>query len=388
MGHRAASVEDLVAGAGLPLLRLAARPRLCRPGQLAPRELVPAPGRPDEGGAVLPAHGLRLRPTACSCSCRSRPRPRRSSATTPTSRRPPRAGCATRRPTSRAITERLGLGASSQVVELASNDGYLLQYFVERGIPVLGVEPAANVAATAIERGIPTRVEFFGAATAAGAEGRRHRRRPRARQQRARPRARPERLRRGRADPPQARGHRDLRVPAPASADRAHRVRHDLPRALLVLLAARRAERCSPRTAWRSSTSRSCARHGGSLRLYVRHARCRAAGARGWHELLAREQAAGLDRIETYGAFEQQVRATKRDLLEFLIGVRREGAARRRLRRAGEGKHAAQLLRRPRRPRRLRRRPEPAQAGALPSRDAAPDLLARARSRRPSPTTC
>jgi len=61
------------------------------------------------------------------------------------------------------ISERLGLGAGSQVVELASNDGYLLQYFVELGIPVLGVEPAANVAQVAIDRGIPTRVEFFGA---------------------------------------------------------------------------------------------------------------------------------------------------------------------------------------------------------------------------------
>ena len=45
------------------------------------------------------------------------------------------------------IAERLGLGPESQVVELASNDGYLLQWFVERGVPVLGVEPAANVAA-------------------------------------------------------------------------------------------------------------------------------------------------------------------------------------------------------------------------------------------------
>src|SRR4051794_22830172 len=61
------------------------------------------------------------------------------------------------------ITERLGLGPESFVVELASNDGYLLQYFVERGIPCLGVEPAANVAAVAVERGIPTDVSFFGA---------------------------------------------------------------------------------------------------------------------------------------------------------------------------------------------------------------------------------
>jgi SAM-dependent methyltransferase len=64
------------------------------------------------------------------------------------------------------IAERLGLGAHSQVVELASNDGYLLQYFREHGIPVLGIEPAANVAAVAQQRGVPTLVEFFGCATA------------------------------------------------------------------------------------------------------------------------------------------------------------------------------------------------------------------------------
>jgi SAM-dependent methyltransferase len=64
------------------------------------------------------------------------------------------------------ISRRLGLNESSQVVELASNDGYLLQYFHARGIPVLGVEPAGNVAAVAQQRGISTLVEFFGAATA------------------------------------------------------------------------------------------------------------------------------------------------------------------------------------------------------------------------------
>jgi SAM-dependent methyltransferase len=60
------------------------------------------------------------------------------------------------------ITERLGLGATSQVIELASNDGYLLQYFVERGIPALGIEPAANVAEAARKRGVETLVKFFG----------------------------------------------------------------------------------------------------------------------------------------------------------------------------------------------------------------------------------
>jgi SAM-dependent methyltransferase len=61
-----------------------------------------------------------------------------------------------------AAVERFGLDADSLVVELASNDGYLLQHVVERGIPALGVEPAANVAAVAQERGIETVVEFFG----------------------------------------------------------------------------------------------------------------------------------------------------------------------------------------------------------------------------------
>jgi len=60
------------------------------------------------------------------------------------------------------MVPRFALGAHSQVVEIASNDGYLLKNFVERGIPVLGIEPAANVAAAAAKLGIPTEVRFFG----------------------------------------------------------------------------------------------------------------------------------------------------------------------------------------------------------------------------------
>jgi len=59
------------------------------------------------------------------------------------------------------ISERLGLTAQSHVIELASNDGYLLQYFVKRGVPCLGIEPAANVAKAAGEKGVETLVEFF-----------------------------------------------------------------------------------------------------------------------------------------------------------------------------------------------------------------------------------
>ena len=64
------------------------------------------------------------------------------------------------------MRSRFGLDASSQVIEIASNDGYLLQYFKEAGIPVLGVEPAKNVAEVAVAKGIPSVVKFFGEATA------------------------------------------------------------------------------------------------------------------------------------------------------------------------------------------------------------------------------
>lgn len=65
------------------------------------------------------------------------------------------------------ITERLDLNENSFVVEIASNDGYLLQHFLPKGIPILGIEPAVNVAETAIAKGVPTRVDFFGSTLAA-----------------------------------------------------------------------------------------------------------------------------------------------------------------------------------------------------------------------------
>ena len=72
------------------------------------------------------------------------------------------------------VVDRFGLGPQSFVVELASNDGYLLRNFVERGIPCLGIEPAVNVAEVAVQRGVPTLAKFFGGDTAAElvAEGR------------------------------------------------------------------------------------------------------------------------------------------------------------------------------------------------------------------------
>ena len=61
----------------------------------------------------------------------------------------------------RLVRER-GLGPNSLAVEIASNDGYLLQYYVQAGVPVLGIEPAANIARTAEEKGVRTVVDFFG----------------------------------------------------------------------------------------------------------------------------------------------------------------------------------------------------------------------------------
>jgi SAM-dependent methyltransferase len=71
------------------------------------------------------------------------------------------------------MIQRFGLNKDSFVVEVASNDGYLLQYFLKRDVPILGIEPAGNVAKVAVEKGIPTRVRFFGteAAKELAAEG-------------------------------------------------------------------------------------------------------------------------------------------------------------------------------------------------------------------------
>jgi SAM-dependent methyltransferase len=221
-----------------------------------------------------------------------------------------------------AVTERLGLGADSQVVEIASNDGYLLQWFVERGVPVLGVEPAANVAAEAVERGIPTRVAFFGSATAE------------------------ELLAEGLAADLLLGNNVLAHVPDLNDFVAGVRIllkpggtaTFEFPHLLQLI------EHSEFDTIYHEHFSyfsllavgpvferhglgvvdvEELPTHGGSLRLYVQHD-----GRPGERveALLARERQAGLNGLERYAEFERQVRAVKRDLLELLIGLRREGA--------------------------------------------------------------
>ena len=135
---------------------------------------------------------------------------------------------------------RFGLGADDRVVEIASNDGYLLRNFVARGVPALGIEPARNVAAVAEAAGVPTRVAFFGTATASELVAEGLAADLVVAQQRPRPHAGARRLRARARAGAETRRPRDPGVPASPSTGRRQPVRHDLPRALQLFLVNRR----------------------------------------------------------------------------------------------------------------------------------------------------
>lgn len=223
------------------------------------------------------------------------------------------------------MSERFDINSSSFVVELASNDGYLLQYFVEKGVPVLGIEPARNVAKVAIEKGIPTRVEFFGEKMAADlvSEGRKAD------------------LVLGNNVLAQVPGLNDfvrgmkilLKPQGVITLEFPHLVRlmeenqfdtiYHEHFSYFSLLAAEKIFAAQGLTLFDVDELPT---HGGSLRIYARHTEdgSKPVSAR-IRELRMREEAAGLARMETYEAFSEKVKETKRKLLEFLIGVKREG---------------------------------------------------------------
>jgi len=223
------------------------------------------------------------------------------------------------------IVERLGLGTEAQVVELASNDGYLLQYFKQRGIPCLGVEPAENVAQDAIDKGIPTRTEFFGAAF-----------------------ARELRTTDGPADlliannvlahVPDVRGFVEgMRILLSPEGTLTVEVPH-----LLELMehnqfdtiyhehfsyfSLRVLKQLFEAHALTIHDVESLATHGGSLRLHIQHANVAPEVSDRVHEVLSQEDAAGLQNLSTYHAFAARVYQTKRALLSFLIQCKNEGA--------------------------------------------------------------
>jgi 2-polyprenyl-3-methyl-5-hydroxy-6-metoxy-1,4-benzoquinol methylase len=223
------------------------------------------------------------------------------------------------------MVARLGLGQATSVVEVASNDGYLLQYFARRGIPVLGIDPATNVARTAIARGIPTEIAFFSAATAA-------------------------RLRVSHPQPmlmtannvlahvPDlhdfVEGFRILLAPGGvATFEFPHLLRlmqqgefdtiyHEHFSYLSLLVA----ERIFAQHQLTVFDLEELPTHGGSLRLFVRHAADHQKQVMPAVEAMRRlELQCGLNGPEAYRSFAEQVVDTKARLLEFLLQTRRAG---------------------------------------------------------------
>jgi SAM-dependent methyltransferase len=221
------------------------------------------------------------------------------------------------------VTQRFGLNARSWVVEIASNDGYLLQYFVKKGIPVLGIEPAKNVAAEAVRRGIPTQVAFFGESTARGLA------------------SKPADLIIGNnvfAHVPELNdfvsGLKTLLAPTGViTLEFPHLMRlmeqnqfdtiyHEHFSYFSLTAAAKVFERHGLTV----FDVEELSTHGGSLRVYVRHAEDveKKVGER-VKNLLAVEKEAGFTSIEHYLSFEARVKDTKHLLLKFLTNARSEG---------------------------------------------------------------
>jgi hypothetical protein len=224
-----------------------------------------------------------------------------------------------------AMIEALSLDGKSLVVELASNDGYLLQHFASRSIGILGIEPAANVAAVAAERGIPTRVEFFGEQSA---------RRLVEEGQSANLLVANNVF----AHVPDindfSEGMRLLLAPhGIATIEVQHLARliennefDTIYHEHFTYYSLLSAERVLARHGLTVFDVEELPTHGGSLRLYVRHAAAATpAVTRRVHQLRRWEVDQGYDDSERYTGFAERVEATKRDLLGFLIDARARG---------------------------------------------------------------
>jgi hypothetical protein len=223
------------------------------------------------------------------------------------------------------MVERFGINTKSFVVELASNDGYLLQYFVEKAIPVLGIEPAKNVAMVAIEKGIPTIIEFFGEKMAEDLASK----------------GKQTDLLLGNNVLAQVPDLNDfvqgmkilLKPQGIITMEFPHLIRlmeenqfdtiYHEHFSYFSFIATEKIFTAHGLTIF---DVEELPTHGGSLRIYARHTEdeTRLISDRA-RELKMREEAAGLMQMKTYSAFSEQVKETKRKLLHFLIGAKREG---------------------------------------------------------------
>ena len=223
-----------------------------------------------------------------------------------------------------AVTKRLGLGPDSLAVELASNDGYLLQHFAGLGVPVLGVEPAANVAKVAIDKGIPTRVDFFGRKLAAelAAEGKRAdliignnvlAQVPDLND-----------FTGGMAELLKPEGVITLEFPhleRLIAENQFDTIYHEhFSYFSLVTI-----EALAERHGLKIIDVEELTTHGGSLRVYLARKTSARVPAQSVADLLAREQRLGYRKLETYASFGRQVQATKRKLLTLLIAAKEQG---------------------------------------------------------------
>jgi SAM-dependent methyltransferase len=223
------------------------------------------------------------------------------------------------------IVERLCLSKDSLVVELASNDGYLLQNFVKKGIPAIGVEPAANVAKVAVAKGVPTLVKFFGRDTAremvAGGQS--------------------ADLVIGNNVLAQVPDLNDFMGGIKSLLKSQGVVTIEFPHLMRLMeenqydtiyhehfsyFSLIAAEKIFAGHGLRLFDVEELPTHGGSIRIYGCHEQDETKPlAERLVAMRERELAAGFDRMETYSDFAEKVKESKRSLLDFLIRARRDG---------------------------------------------------------------
>ena len=233
------------------------------------------------------------------------------------------------------ITAKLALNHESQVVEVASNDGYLLQFFAQKNIPVLGIEPAANVAEEAIRKGIPTIIKFFGQQTSN------------------------ELVSQGKladllvanniiAQVPDLNefvaGLKVLLKPSGVITLEFHHLKKLMDNNQFDTISHERFSYFSFTVIEKIFASHGLTifdveevpTHGGSLRIYARHSENTSIKVTSSPDRMREaEKATGLTNIKKYTAFAEKVRITKRNLLYFLIIAKRESKSI-----AGYGAHA------------------------------------------------